>query len=214
MIDKAIFISVAALTFLVGIFLTFKGFDMWEIHPNNVVFWVIISSWAIAGFIVGYCFIALMQIGLLILAAVAGVILSHLITSAVLIRDHRVYWGIIGGTAGAAMVLTCCCKEMIKILLTSLIGSFGVVRGISLYLGGFPNEVELQEQLRTGYITWESFPKTYYLYCLAYIGLVILSVVHQYWNYKHHEKRRNDNSSSVAARQSTKSNQPKSNAIN
>jgi len=143
LIDKAIFISVAALTFLIGIFLTFKGFDMWDIHPNNIVFWVIISSWALAGLIVGYCFIAFLHIGLLILAAVAGFILSHLITSAILIQDRRVYWGIIGGTTGAAMVLSCCCKERIKILLTSLIGSFGVVRGISLYLGGFPNEIEL-----------------------------------------------------------------------
>jgi len=56
MIGIAIFIVSASTAFLIGTFLTFNGFDYFEITPPNVIFWVIIGSWTIAGIIVGTLF--------------------------------------------------------------------------------------------------------------------------------------------------------------
>lgn len=73
--------------------------------------------------------------------------------------------------------------EKITIMfVTAFVGSYFVIRGISLYAGGFPNEIDLTEDVANGEIDWKSFGKAFYGY-LA--GIVILSGLSFYFQIKH-----------------------------
>jgi len=102
--------------------------------------------------------------------------IGHIITTAVLVSDQRVYWAITIGCPAGLCLFSCVCQNNIRIVFTSLIGSYAVTRGIACYLGGFPNEIELQRQLETGFITWEKFPKSFYVYFLAFFCILVLSI--------------------------------------
>jgi len=63
--------------------------------------------------------------------------------------------------------------------LTGIIGSYMIVRGISLYAGGFPDEMNLQEEIKQGAITWDSFPKTFYAYLAGVAVCALVGIVFQ-----------------------------------
>ena len=63
-------------------------------------------------------------------------------------------------------------SEAVKVYLTSFIGSFFVIRGISLYAGGFPNEFALISETPPPI----DFP-VFIGYCVGIVVLFILSVV-------------------------------------
>jgi len=60
------------------------------------------------------------------------------------------------------------------IIASSFVGSYGIVRGISLFIPDtFPNEFELAKAIKAHEITFKDFPKIYY----AYLGgIVVLSI--------------------------------------
>lgn len=64
------------------------------------------------------------------------------------------------------------------ILATSLIGSYFFVRGISFYVGGFPNEYLLTKQLRNGVLVAE--PWTFYVYLGGILVATIICAIVQY----------------------------------
>lgn len=71
-------------------------------------------------------------------------------------------------------------SKEVRIVMTSLIGSFAFIRGISCFFpGSYPSEMEIQRELASGYLTWDSFPKTFYVYLGCFVLLVILSVIFQ-----------------------------------
>ena len=65
-------------------------------------------------------------------------------------------------------------------------GAYAIIRGISLYAGGFPNESELHQQIESGAIDWSTFNKAFYGY-LA--GIVVLTVLSFYFQVKHRTDR-------------------------
>jgi len=66
--------------------------------------------------------------------------------------------------------------------ITSFAGSYFIIRGISLYAGGFPNEVDLSNDISSGGVDWNSFNKAFYGY-LA--GIVVLTGLSFYFQVKH-----------------------------
>lgn len=184
LLGLAVFLATSGMTFLFGVYFCFKGFDYFELEPSDTIFWTIIGCWALGGAVVGFCFYKLQKYGVVLLATVAGLLVGHIITAAILVDNEYLYWAIIISCPAAMCFTGCFCQNNIRILFTSLIGAYAITRGIASYLGGFPNEFELQKQLKSGYITWKNFPKSFYLYFVAFFCIVLLSVCFQRWHLK------------------------------
>lgn len=60
-------------------------------------------------------------------------------------------------------------QYLITSVATAFIGSYITVRSLSLIFGGFPNELELSQQLQTG--VYSSLPWYVYIYLLLIAGL-------------------------------------------
>lgn len=144
MLGITIFLCTVALTFLLGIYVTFKGLDYFDHETSKTVFWIVIGSFGLISLCLGYAFYKLQKFGVIILGLVAGVLIAHIVTSAVLISNRYVWWIITIACPVTLGFFSCMCQKNIRIVFTALIGSYAVTRGISSYLGGFPNEMELQ----------------------------------------------------------------------
>lgn len=64
------------------------------------------------------------------------------------------------------------------IVSTSLIGSYIIVRTISLVFGGFPNELNFNTNISTNTLT--TLPWTFYIYFGVFIVLFIIGIYFQY----------------------------------
>lgn len=145
LLGVAIFLVSGTTAFLIGTFMTFNGFDYWEYQPSNVIFWIIIGSWSIAGIIVGTVFYKLQKYGVIIMGLITGAMIGHIVVTIASVENNWTYWGAVIGSALSFFIFSCFCQNNIRIFITSFIGSYGVTRGIASYLGGFPNEIDLQE---------------------------------------------------------------------
>ena len=177
MLGIAIFVVSATATFLIGTFATFNGFQKWDYTPSNVVFWVIISAWAIAALLVGTAFHKLQKYGVIVMSMVTGSLIGHIIATFAFLTNNYAYWGTIGGFTLGFLLFSSFCQNNIRIFITSFIGAYGVTRGIASYLGGFPNEIQLQQEMMSGKFHFNSFPKSFYVYFVAFIFLIIVSCV-------------------------------------
>ena len=72
--------------------------------------------------------------------------------------------------------------KLVLVLGTSFIGSFLIVRGVSFYLGGYPNEFELFNEIQVGDI--DNVPWTAYLYVAAMVVLSVLGILFQHKKFK------------------------------
>ena len=83
-------------------------------------------------------------------------------------------------------LLTYFLQETVVIFMTSLVGSYAIVRGVSLYAGGFPSEMELHDEIKEKTIQWDNFPKIFY----AYLGgIALLFVVSAYYQFRVAKKK-------------------------
>lgn len=99
--------------------------------------------------------------------------LGFVITNTFVIGSAVWYWIIIVVLALVFAVLAFFTEKHVIMFVTSFVGSYSLIRGISLYAGGFPNEVELHNEIESGAVDWDSFNKGFYGY-LA--GIVVLTV--------------------------------------
>lgn len=61
-------------------------------------------------------------------------------------------------------------SDHIMILSTALIGSYGIIRGLSFYFGGYPNEFEVADMIQSG--DTDDIPyNTFFIY----LGLMVIS---------------------------------------
>ena len=63
-----------------------------------------------------------------------------------------------------------------------MIGSYSLVRGISCYVGGYPNEILISEQISDGVI--DQIPGSFYAYFSAMVIVCGFGYYHQYNQYK------------------------------
>ena len=115
----------------------------------------------------------LRKYGVAILAAWGGVMLGFVVTAAFLITNVYAYYGVLGAFAIGMFWLSLRVEKPIVIGITSFMGSYLLVRGVSLYAGGFPNETALRHELDDGVINWENYEKIFYIY-LGAIALCTL----------------------------------------
>lgn len=162
-------------TFCAVFWLVFWIFDLTDYAPTEVVGWVVFGiSFAIGG-VVGYFFAKHRPLGLALIACCGGVALGFLLNVTFLIDKAWIYYLVIVGCAIVLGVVTYFLQDTVIIFITAFMGSYGIIRGISLYAGGFPSEMELHDDIQAGTIDWESFPKEFYAYLAGIVILTILS---------------------------------------
>jgi uncharacterized membrane protein HdeD (DUF308 family) len=86
-------------------------------------------------------------------------------------QQEWLFWVINMSCALVAAGLCFCFFFQAIIVSTSLAGSYIFIRGISLYVGGFPNEFDLIEQLKAG-----SIPHISYWFYL-YLGFILIFTI-------------------------------------
>ena len=146
----AIFMICAfATTFLILLF--FYALFL-EDDTADWVGWTVLISAGIVGLIVGVIMIKLQRVGAAILAGWGGFMLGLLINETVLYKakSEALFWCVGIAVAIVFALLTFIIYNHVLINATAFMGAYFFWRGISLYLGGFPNEFELIKQVQEG----------------------------------------------------------------
>lgn len=77
-------------------------------------------------------------------------------------------------------------KPMI-VFLTAFMGSYSLVRGASLFIGGFPDEYEVERCIKVGLQPWKEYPY-FWAYMGAIIAVSLISAVVQ-WKITMHKNK-------------------------
>lgn len=170
LISVLFFVASAFATFGASVWLVFWVLDRVGTEPSDVVEWIIVGCCVLLGCLVGFFFYKHRPLGLALLSACGGIALGFLLNVTFFIKEDWQYYGIIAACAILLGLLTYFLQETVIIFMTSLLGAYAVVRGVSLYAGGFPSEMELHDEIKAGTIDWASFPKVFY----AYLGGIAL----------------------------------------
>lgn len=182
MVDIVIFIIGSLATWVAGVWFVFWVLTWFSAETSQTAEWVIIGVVAALALGVGFLLVKFRKVGFGLLAAWGGVFLGFLITTTFLVSTTWAYWTIIVGCAVALFILTIYVEKHVVMCLTSFVGSYGIVRGISLYAGGFPSELEIHRILASGDLSWDNFDKVFYAYIA---GILVLSVLSAAYQFKH-----------------------------
>ena len=114
------------------------------------VFWVVLAFFMAlaAGIIVGWILKKFLVVGLIIIAFIGGFAAGGLLYNLVFIgfAKSTAFLAILTfGLGAAAAVAAFFWRLAIIIIATSLIGSYFSIRGLSLFIGGYPNEITLYQ---------------------------------------------------------------------
>lgn len=114
-------------------------------NTKAYVGWVVLGVSVVVGTIVGIFLAKVSRAGVAVLAGWGGLCLGLILYSAFLYKTESqyVFWITIVGFAAVFAALSFFIFDYILIGSTSLIGSYALVRGVSLYAGGYPNEFTL-----------------------------------------------------------------------
>jgi hypothetical protein len=74
--------------------------------------------------------------------------------------------------------------------LTGFMGSYSLVRGVSFFVGGFPDEYEVERLVKAGLQPWKEYPYFWY-YMAAIVVLALVSSIVQ-WKITMHYKEKNE----------------------
>lgn len=174
----------ALAVFVFGVYLTamfvdavFKPENVWEYSV-----WVILGIWVIIGIIAGVFIGKKRKWGIAVVGAFGGVMLGLLLTTVfgTLITSAWVYYLIIISCGILAFLIAFKVEKFVLIIATSFIGSYFVVRGISMYAGGFPNETQLHTMAQQGFVDWNTFPKIFFAYLAGIFVLTVGTAVFQF----------------------------------
>ena len=75
-------------------------------------------------------------------------------------------------------------KELALILNTTFIGSYLVIRGLSFYIGGFPNETDIVLIISQHILQRQNYNKVFYFYLLGILLLFAASFSFKIWKFK------------------------------
>ena len=146
--------------------------------------WVTLGVCVVAGVGIGFLLVKSRKTGVAILAAWGGVTLGFILSATFVIENIYAEWGIIIGCAVVCAFFAFKSEKLVIMCATAHIGAYLTIRGISMYAGGFPNEASLHSELKSGALTWETFPKTFYAY---FAGIIVLSGI-SFWYQRKHNK--------------------------
>lgn len=173
LINGILFLTGAIISFGALSYVTFAILEHLDKEPSETVQWVIVGVCGVAGVLLGLLVKKIRPLGIGALAAWGGVMIGLLVTTTFVISNQYAKWGTIAACAFALGYTAFRVEKIVIIGVTSFIGSYMILRGISMYAGGFPNENYISEEIRQGAITWDSFPKSFY----AYLGGILVCAI-------------------------------------
>lgn len=149
--------------------------------------WTVLACSILIGLVAGFFMMKLERIGAALLAAWGGFLLGMLLNEMVLYlaESQAVFWCVSIGCAVAAGILSFFFYEHVLINMTAFGGAYMLVRGISFYAGGFPNEFTLAKQLQAG--DTSAMNNWFYLYMVCILIVAILGSIVQYKTNKKEE---------------------------
>lgn len=144
--------------------------------------WIIIGICGVFAVFVGLALAYFSKIGAAVAAGWGGVALGLILYNSFVYKidtnGQVVFWIFIvlmGGIfAGLAFVIF----WPVIILATSFAGSYAVMRGISLYAGGFPGELELINYIKSG--KFDSIPPIFYAYMAGFLVMSVVFAITQF----------------------------------
>ncbi len=149
---------------------------------SEVTEWIVFGVCCVVGIFVGLLLAWLAKYTAAGLSAYGAVCLGLILYTSFLYKydnDKQVLFyvflivmAIVGGVLGFVLY------NHALIISTSIIGSYMFIRGISLYAGGFPNEMLIIEQIKNNQIS--DFPATFWAYFAGFVVLTIGMIVTQY----------------------------------
>lgn len=153
-------------------------------HPPEWEGWTTLAVSILIGLLVGWFLAKVVKLGVALLAAWGGVSLGFICYSAFLYKIHSqpVFWVTIVGFGIVFAGLTFCIFDPVLILSTAFAGGYLIVRGISMYAGGYPNEFTLYDYIAKK--QYSEIPYTFYIYMAGFIIFAILGSVVQFKHYK------------------------------
>lgn len=114
--------------------------------------------------LIGWSIMRARKYGIGLVSAWGGVMVGFIITTAFVVGPAWAYYLILAMSGALAFYVAIKVEKTVVIISTSFIGAYGIVRGVSLYVGGFPSETDLHEEISTGVIDFNNFNKKFYIY--------------------------------------------------
>jgi len=146
---------------------------------TTAIFSILIA--AFIGLLVGYFFMTrLLYYGFAIVGAVGGFFVGSIFYNLVMIEwadTVLAFWFTLIGFAILGAILAMLLTNSIVIISTSLLGSYLFFRGLSMFFGGFPTEVEVYNQIKTD---TADFTTTFLIYLVGIIVLGFVCIIFQY----------------------------------
>ena len=168
-------VALAVMVVLGSIFFSVFLKDVKEDWAKWLSFAAIVAVSGVCGWIV----MRMRKWGIGIVAGWGGVMLGFMVVAAFVVKNVYAYYAILIGFAVAAFYLAVKIEKTVIILMTAFIGSYVLVRGVSMYVGGFPSETELRAELADGVIDWDNYDKKFYIYLGAILLSTILGTMYQ-----------------------------------
>jgi len=169
-----------------------------NIALNTWQFWLAVGLSILAGIVAGYFIAQLEWLPPAILAGCVGFILGNVCFNIALkyIQSNptTVYWVTMSVCIVLCVLLGIYFSTYVIILSTSIIGAYGMMRGLAIMIGYFPDERQVYQLMQNGeydqvkaLITWQV-----YLYMALFIILAILGIVIQikYWHKEEEEEKK------------------------
>lgn len=154
------------------------------------------------GLCLGWCMRNFIKTSMTILGGVGGGCLAVIITQACMMTNENIRMGLVFGLSLLGAILGFRLSKAVVIFVSSFLGAFMTVRGVSLFAGGYPNELTLAKLIQMGHITWETFPKIFYAYLLCMVLLTIIGIWYQAKT-SNKDKKGSSNSSSKKSQDAT-----------
>ena len=168
-----IFLTGAFAVFIILSYL-FVNYALKKVDKNWNL-WVSVCDIGVLSLAGGFFLRKFRKVGVSLFAACGGVMLGFLVTTTFAVANVYAYYAILAAGAIALFLITYKIEQTVIIMLTAFIGSYALIRGISLYAGGFPNEGSLHDELASKAITWKQLPKVFYAYLSGIVVLTILT---------------------------------------
>jgi hypothetical protein len=106
-----------------------------------------------------------------------GFFLYSLVFAMFIKTSPIILWIILIASSSAGFIFMYKSRNKVEVYATALIGAYLIIRGLSFFLGGYPNEAETFTQLMEGNFKFSGYV---YLYFLLFIALCVAGTWVQY----------------------------------
>ena len=143
-------VGMLAFVFVALLFMYSTFFDQ---NTSAAAGWITLVVSVLLGIVVGIILAKLSKLGVAVLAGWGGFCLGLVLWNAFLFysKSQVAFWFFTLGIAVACGILSLFVFDHALIISTAIVGSYGFVRGISLYAGGYPNEFTIVQMLENGF---------------------------------------------------------------